>query len=47
MQKIRTLEEQREEFAQRRFIALPIAGLIAWAVMHLEVSAWMKKFKSS
>ncbi|RAJ93957.1 DUF7010 family protein [Aliidiomarina maris] len=33
MQKIRTLEEQREEFAQRRLIALPIAGLIAWAVI--------------
>lgn len=33
MQKMRTLEEQREDFAQRRLLAMPIAGLVAWAVI--------------
>jgi len=28
----RTLEEQRNEFASRKFLATPIAGLIAWLV---------------
>ncbi|HET9909108.1 MAG TPA: hypothetical protein VFQ23_20840 [Anaerolineales bacterium] len=28
----RSLEEQREEFARRRFIAMPIAGIIAWSI---------------
>ena len=27
----RTLEEQRVEFSQNRFLAMPIAGTIAWA----------------
>ncbi|MDC8829904.1 DUF7010 family protein [Alteromonas gilva] len=29
----RTLEEQRKDFAARRLIATPIAGLIAWTVV--------------
>ncbi|NVK54090.1 MAG: hypothetical protein HWE26_00635 [Alteromonadaceae bacterium] len=29
----RTLEEQRKEFANRRLIATPIAGLIAWTIV--------------
>lgn len=29
----RTLEEQRAEFARSRFIAMPIAGTVAWAVI--------------
>ncbi|HET6565828.1 MAG TPA: hypothetical protein VFG52_10485, partial [Xanthomonadales bacterium] len=28
----RSLEQQRAEFASRRLIATPIAGLVAWAV---------------
>ena len=28
----RTLEEQREEFSRRRFLATPLAGIIAWAI---------------
>jgi hypothetical protein len=28
-----TLDEQREEFARGRFLAMPIAGLLAWAVV--------------
>ncbi|WP_088329410.1 hypothetical protein [Lacimicrobium sp. SS2-24] len=35
METTRTLEEQRQEFAQRRLIATPIAGLIAWAIVGL------------
>ena len=29
----RTLEEQREEYADRRLLAMPLAGAIAWAVV--------------
>jgi len=29
----RTLEEQRKEFANRRFLATPLAGLIVWLVI--------------
>jgi hypothetical protein len=29
----RTLEEQRAEFARRRFLAMPLAGTIAWAAV--------------
>lgn len=29
----RTLDEQREEFAQNRFLAMPIAGTIAWSAI--------------
>ncbi|MDR0781296.1 MAG: hypothetical protein LBF16_11490 [Pseudomonadales bacterium] len=29
----RTLEEQREEFTQRRLIATPLAGLCAWTIV--------------
>lgn len=29
---IRTLEEQRVEFANRSFLATPLAGLIAWSI---------------
>jgi len=30
---LRTLDEQRREFAERRFLAMPIAGIIAWSVV--------------
>ena len=29
----RSLDEQRREFASRRFLAMPLAGTIAWAVI--------------
>ena len=29
----RTLEEQRREFAERRSLAIPLAGMVAWAVV--------------
>lgn len=29
----RTLDEQRAEFARNRFLAMPIAGTIAWAIV--------------
>jgi hypothetical protein len=29
----RSLDEQRREFARRRFLAMPLAGLIAWSVV--------------
>lgn len=29
----RSLEEQREEFKQKRFLAMPLAGLIVWAII--------------
>ena len=29
----RSLEEQRKEFSQSRFLAMPIAGTIAWAII--------------
>jgi hypothetical protein len=28
-----TLDQQREQFAQGRFLAMPLAGLIAWAIV--------------
>ena len=28
----KTLEEQRDEFAKRKFLATPLAGLIAWSI---------------
>jgi hypothetical protein len=31
----RSLEEQREEFANRRFLAMPVAGIIAWFITGL------------
>jgi hypothetical protein len=30
---LRTLEEQRREFARRRGLAMPLAGMVAWAVV--------------
>ncbi len=30
---LRTLDEQRHEFAGRRFLAMPLAGLVAWSVV--------------
>jgi hypothetical protein len=30
---LRTLEEQRHEFASRRGIAMPLAGMVAWGVV--------------
>lgn len=32
---MRTLEQQREEYSQRRFLAMPLAGTIAWGVVAL------------
>lgn len=44
----RTLEEQRQEFAARKFIATPLAGLIAWLLTGISglgfsdtVSVWV------
>src|SRR5688572_23175278 len=28
-----TLDQQREEFAQARFLAMPLAGMIAWTIV--------------
>ncbi len=36
----RSLDQQREEFAQRPFLAMPVAGLIAWAAIGFG-SAWL------
>ena len=33
MQSSRTLDEQRIEFSRSRFLAMPIAGTIAWAIV--------------
>jgi hypothetical protein len=30
---IRTLDEQRREFAQRRGVAMPLAGMVAWGIV--------------
>jgi hypothetical protein len=30
---LRTLDEQRREFARRRGLAMPLAGMIAWAIV--------------
>jgi len=30
---LRTLEEQRREFAQRRGLAMPLAGMVAWSIV--------------
>lgn len=35
MQNIKSLDQQRHEFAQRRLIATPIAGLVAWTIIGL------------
>jgi hypothetical protein len=32
---VRSLDEQRREFAHRRFLAMPLAGTIAWAMVAL------------
>jgi hypothetical protein len=32
-QSVRSLEQQRLEFSQSRFLAMPIAGTIAWTVI--------------
>jgi hypothetical protein len=32
---MRTLEQQRQEYRQRRFIAMPLAGTLAWAAVAL------------
>lgn len=44
---VRSLEEQRAEFARNRFLAMPIAGTIAWAAigvcgtfLPVELAAW-------
>lgn len=33
MQEVRSLDQQRDEFAQRRLIATPIAGMVAWIIV--------------
>ena len=45
--RLRTLDEQRLEFASHRFLAMPIAGTIAWAIigvagvfLPVELAAW-------
>jgi hypothetical protein len=45
---VRTLEEQRREFSQSRFLSMPIAGTLAWALIgiispfvSLEVAVWV------
>ena len=30
---LRSLDEQRREFAQRRGVAMPLAGMVAWGVV--------------
>src|SRR5262249_13229232 len=30
---LRTLDEQRREFAQRRGLAMPLAGMVAWSIV--------------
>ena len=30
---VRSLEEQRRDFSRSRFLAMPIAGTIAWAIV--------------
>ena len=46
--KQRTLEEQKEEFKQKKLLASPIAGLIAWSLVALsgvflstEITVWV------
>lgn len=45
---VRSLEEQRREFSRSRFLAMPIAGTIAWALIGIispfvsvELAAWV------
>lgn len=35
----RTLDEQKREFASRRFLAMPLAGMIAWIVVGIAGAA--------
>lgn len=46
MQEIRSLDEQREEFARRRLIATPIAGMIAWTIVGVS-SPFLSPFAAS
>lgn len=46
MQETRSLDDQREEFARRRLIATPIAGLIAWAIAGIG-SLFLSSFAAS
>lgn len=46
MQQQRSLDEQRLEFSQRRLIATPIAGAIAWTVVGVS-SLFLKPFELS
>lgn len=34
----RLLEEQRKEFAARKFLAMPIAGMIMWSIVSIGAS---------
>ena len=45
---VRSLETQRQEFAQRRFLAMPFAGIIMWTIIGigglffpLEYETWL------
>ena len=46
MHEVRSLDEQREEFARRRLIATPIAGMIAWTIAGIS-SAFLSPFAAS
>lgn len=46
MPELKSLEEQREDFAQRRLIAVPIAGAIAWTVVAV-CSLFLNPFATS
>ena len=46
MESVRTLEEQRKEFTERRLIATPVAGLVAWAVIAIG-SVFLSQFAAS
>ena len=46
MNAVRSLEEQRQEFSERRLIATPIAGAIAWTVVGVS-SVFLAPFAQS
>jgi hypothetical protein len=42
----RSLEEQRLEYSQRRFLAMPLAGTLAWAIVGM-AGIFMKPFPAT
>jgi hypothetical protein len=42
---VKTLEEQREAFSSRRFLAMPLSGLICWAIIGIG-SLFLNNFHS-